>query len=146
MRAAGIKVRDFAHEPMPNSSKAPELFDPVPCLIAADWYMRNPEKNHGLLSPKALFGLIKMSWLTLEDVRRYFDPYDYIALAHYNDRPDERRYPFVVASRNEAIPTPSQRVRLHRQAGLATYARQDYRQLHESGLQFPEPRVSLSSL
>ena len=58
--------------------------------------------------------------LTLEDVRRYFDPYDYVALAHYNDRPDERSYLFVVASQNEAIPTPLQRVRLWRQAGLAT--------------------------
>ena len=114
-------MRDFAHEPTPNSIKAPELFDPVPCLIAADWHMRNPEKNHGLLSPKALFRLVKMGWLTLEDVRRYFDPYDYVALAHYNDKSDEQRYPFVVASRNEAMPTPSQRVRLRRQAGLATY-------------------------
>ena len=121
LRAAGVKVRDFAHEPTPNSIKSPGLFDPVPCLIAADWHMRNPDKNHGLLSPKALFRLIKMGWLTLEDVRRYFDLYDYVALAHYNDRPDEQRYPFVVASRNEAMPTPSQRVRLRRQAGLATY-------------------------
>jgi hypothetical protein len=62
-----------------------------------------------------------MGWLTLTDVRRYFDPYDYVALAHYNDKPDERRYPFVVASRNESMPTPSLRVRLRRQAGLATY-------------------------
>jgi hypothetical protein len=121
LRAAGIKVRDFAYEPMPNSSKAPEIFDPVPCLIAADWHMRNPDKNHGLLSPKALFRLIKMGWLTLADIRRYFDPYEYVALAHYNDKPDEQRYPFVVASHNESIPTPSQRVRLRRQAGLATY-------------------------
>ena len=93
-------MRDFAHEPMPNSSKAPEFFDPVPCLIAADGLMRNPDKNHDLLCPKALFRLIKMDWLTLEDVRHYFDPYDYVALAHYNDRRDKRRYPFVVASRN----------------------------------------------
>jgi hypothetical protein len=78
-------------EPMPNSSKAPEVFDPVPCLIAADWHMRNPDKNHGLLSPKALFRLIKMGWLTLTDVRRYFNPYDYVGLAHYNDKPDEQR-------------------------------------------------------
>jgi hypothetical protein len=114
-------VRDFAYEPMPNSSKAPEVFDPVPCLIAADWHMRNPDKNHGLLSPKALFRLIKMGWLTLTDVRRHFNPYDYVALAHYNDKPDEQRYPFVVVSQNESIPTPEQRVRLRRQAGLATY-------------------------
>jgi hypothetical protein len=114
-------VRDFAYEPIPNSSKAPEVFDPVPCLIAADWHMRNPGKNHGLLSPKALFRLIKMGWLTLTDIRRHFNPYDYVALAHYNDKPDEQRYPFVTACQNESIPTPSQRVRLRRQAGLATY-------------------------
>jgi hypothetical protein len=94
----------------------------VPCLIAADWHMHIPDKNHGPPSPGALFRLIKMDWLTLTDVRRYFDPYDYVALAHYNDKPDERRYPFVVASRNESMPTPSQRVRLRRQAGLATYS------------------------
>jgi len=121
LRAAGIKVRDFAYEPIPKSSKAPEVFDPVPCLIAADWHMRNPDKNHGLLSPKALFRLIKMGWLTLTEIRRYFNPYDYVALAHYNDKPDEQRYPFVAACQNESIPTPSQRVRLRRQAGLATY-------------------------
>jgi hypothetical protein len=53
-------VRDFAYEPMSNSSKAPEVFDfdPVPCLIAADWHMHIPDKSHGLLSPKALFRLI----------------------------------------------------------------------------------------
>jgi hypothetical protein len=100
LRAAGIKVRDFAYEPTPNSSKAPEIFDLVPCLIAADWHMRNPDKNHGLLSPKALFRLIKMGWLTLTDVRHYFKPYD------YNDKPDERRYPFVAVCKNESIPSP----------------------------------------
>ncbi len=118
LRAA---VRDFAYESMPSSSKAPEGFDPVPCLIAADWHMRNPDKNHGLLSAKALFRLIKMGWLTLADVRRYFNTYDYVTLAHYNDKPDDQRYPFVVASQNKSIPSPSQRVRLRRQAGLASY-------------------------
>ncbi|KAN0118950.1 hypothetical protein V8E52_004722 [Russula decolorans] len=98
LRAAGIKVRDFAYEPMPNSSKAPEIFDPV------------PYKNRGLLRPKALFRLINMGWLTLTDVGRYFNPYDYIALAHYDDKPDEQRYPFVAVSQNESIPTPSQLV------------------------------------
>jgi hypothetical protein len=54
-----------------------------------------------------LFGLIGMGRLTLTDVRRYFNPYNYVALAHYNDKPDEQRYPFVVASQNESIPTRS---------------------------------------
>ncbi len=121
LRAAGIKVRDFAYEPMPNTSKAPEVFDPVPCLIAADWYMRNPRKNLGMLRPKSLFRLIKMGWLSLEDVKRHFEVYEYVALAHYNDKPDEKRYPFVVIPQNQSMPTPSQRVRLRRQAGLATH-------------------------
>ena len=47
-------ARLLAFEPMPNSNKAPEVFDPVPYLIAADWHMRNPNKNHGHhWSPKA---------------------------------------------------------------------------------------------
>jgi hypothetical protein len=92
---------------MPNPSKAAEVFDPVPRLITADWHMRNPDKNLCLLSPKALFRLIKMGWLTLTDVRRCFNPYDYVVLAYYNDKPDEQRYPFVVVSQNESIPTRS---------------------------------------
>ena len=83
--------------------------------------MSNTDKNRGLLSAKALFRLIKMGWLTLIDVRRHFNPNDCVALAHYNDRLDEQRYPFVAASQNESIPTPSERVRLRRQAGLATH-------------------------
>jgi len=82
LRAAGIKVHNFVHELLPAS----ELLDPVPCLIAADWHMRNPDKNNGLLSLKSLSCLIKIGWHTLEDVRRYFDPYDHVALAHYNNR------------------------------------------------------------
>ena len=66
--AAGIKVRNFGYEPTPNASKAPEVFDPVPCPIAADCHMRNPYKNFGLLIPKSLFHLIKMGWLSLADV------------------------------------------------------------------------------
>ena len=105
--AAGIKVRDFAYEPTPNASKVPEVFDPVPCLIAADWHTRNSHKNFGLLSPKSLFRLIKMGWLSLADVRLNPHPREYTALAQYNDRPDKRRYPFIVVPPNQSIPTPS---------------------------------------
>jgi len=75
-------VRDFAYEPIPYSSKAPEVFDPVPCLIAADWHMRNPNKNQGLQNPKAVFRLINMGWLSLTDITRHFNPYNYVALVH----------------------------------------------------------------
>ncbi|KAI9463783.1 hypothetical protein F5148DRAFT_1211119 [Russula earlei] len=119
LRAAGIKVRDFAFEPMPNSSKAPEVFDPVPSLIAADWHMRNPRENHGLLTAKGLFRLLRIGWLSIADVRKHFHPREYSALAQYNERPDEQRYPFVVPP-NERMPTPSQRVRMRRKVGLRT--------------------------
>ncbi|KAH9989254.1 hypothetical protein BJV77DRAFT_1069595 [Russula vinacea] len=102
-------------------SQSPRVFDPVPSLIAADWHMRNPEKNYGLLSPKGLFRLIKMGWLSVADVRLNLHPREYAALAQYNDRPDEQRYPFVVVPPGQPIPTPSQRVRLRRQAGLCSH-------------------------
>jgi len=42
LHAAGIKVRDFAYEVLPNSCKAPEVSDPVPSLITAEWQGRSP--------------------------------------------------------------------------------------------------------
>ena len=81
--AAEIEVCDFTLESTPNALKAPEVFNPVPHLIAD------------------------------------------AALAFYNDLPDERRYPFIVVPPNREMPTPSQRVRLRRQAGLPT-RRDDY--------------------
>jgi len=47
------RTPDFAYESVPNSCKAPEVFDPVPSLIATDWHMRNSHKNRSLLMPKA---------------------------------------------------------------------------------------------
>ena len=44
--------------------------------------MRNPNKNQGLQSPKALFRLINMGWLSLTDITRHFNPYNYVALVH----------------------------------------------------------------
>jgi hypothetical protein len=120
LQAAGIKVRDYAYEPLPNARKAPEVFDPVPPLIAADWHMRNPSKNYGLLTPKALFRLIKIGWLTLADVARHFSPVEFATLREYNDLPDERRYPFVVPA-HDTMPSPEQRVRMRRRAGLALH-------------------------
>ena len=107
-------MRDFAYEVTPNASKTPEVFDPVPCLIAANWQVHNPHKNVGLLSPKGLFRLIKIGLLSLVDVRMNLYPHEYTALAQYNDRPDKQRYPFIIVPPNQLIPTPSQRVKLRR--------------------------------
>ena len=117
--AEGIKVRDFIYEPVPNSCKAPEVFNPLPPLIAADWHMRNPQKNHGMLSGKALFRLIKLGWLSVAEVAKRVHARELFALAQYSERPEEERYPFVVAS-TEPMPTPSQRVRMRRNAGFRT--------------------------
>ena len=105
--AAGIKVRDFAYEPIPNSCMAPEVFDPFPPLIAADRHMRNPMKNRGLLTPKALFRLIKIGWLTLAEVSRHFSPVEFATLKEYNNLLEEQHYPFIVTPK-EAMPTLSQ--------------------------------------
>jgi len=121
LRQQGIKVRDFVYEPLLNSSKAPEFFDPLSALVAADWQMRNrnnPE-NYSMLPPKSIWRLIKIGWLTVEDVKLRFNFRDYIELVRYDKRPDEQRYPFVLP-RNVRMPTPAQRVRMRRMAGLAT--------------------------
>ena len=41
LRAAGIEVRDFEYEPMPDSSKDVKMFDPVVCLA-------RPQKDYGV--------------------------------------------------------------------------------------------------
>lgn len=121
LQAEGIKVRDFALEPLPSSSKAPEVFDPLPSLIATDWHMRNPEKNRGgVPGGKALFRLVKLGWLSMGEVAKRVHVREFTALAQYSDRPDEERYPFVVAP-SGPMPTPSQRVRMRRNAGFRTY-------------------------
>jgi hypothetical protein len=118
--AEGIKVRDFIHEPVPNSCKAPEVFDPLPPLIATDWHMRNPRRNHGMLSGKALFRLIKIGWLTLADVAKRVHVREFSALVQYSERPEEERYPFVIVP-NSPLPTPSQRVRMRWNSGFPTH-------------------------
>ncbi|KAH9018251.1 hypothetical protein EDB85DRAFT_2012876 [Lactarius pseudohatsudake] len=120
LQAAGIKVRDYACEPQPSTSKAPEAFDPLPSFITTDWHTRNPEKNHGVLSGKALFQLIKVGWLSMSEVAKRVHVREFSALVQYSDRPDDGRYPFVLAS-SEPMPTPSQRVRMRRNAGFRSH-------------------------
>ena len=89
----------------------------MPALIATDWHMRNPEKNHGMLSRKALFQLIKPGWLSIAEVAKRVNIREFTVVAQYSDGSDERRYPFVVVPA-ETFPTPSQRVRTSRNAGF----------------------------
>jgi hypothetical protein len=114
-------VRDFAYEPMPNSSnrsKAAHVFDLAPCFIATDGYMRKPYKNEGPLNPKDLSLPYRPKGLAHARGRsgRTFTPCQITALAQYNDRPDEQQYPFANMPPNQSIPSPSERVRLRRQS------------------------------
>jgi hypothetical protein len=93
----------------------------MPCLVAANWHMRNPHKNFGLLIPKSLFRPIKMGWRSLADVRLNLHLCEYTALAQYNDRSEEQRYPSIVLPPNQSMLTPSQRAKLLRQAGLCNH-------------------------
>ncbi|KAI0245691.1 hypothetical protein BJV78DRAFT_1158441, partial [Lactifluus subvellereus] len=67
----GIKVRDFIYELVPNSCKAPKVFDhPSPPLITTNWHMWNTQRNNGPQSGKALFRPIKRSgcWVSKAEV------------------------------------------------------------------------------
>jgi len=113
-------VRDFVYEPFPNTSKAPEFFDPLSALIAADWQMRNMAKNSGMLPPKSIWRLVKIGWLTVEEVKVRFHVRDYLGVVRYNALLPEERYPFVLP-RNVRMPTPAMRVRMRRMSGLPTH-------------------------
>jgi len=63
--AAVESTPDLTYESGRNSCKDFEVSDPVPSLVVADWHMHNPHKNYGLLTPKALFRVVKIGWLTL---------------------------------------------------------------------------------
>jgi hypothetical protein len=120
LRAANIKVRDFALEP-PNLDRAPEVFDANRCLVTVDWRMRNPRKNVGRLSTKGLYRLIKMGWVSLSDASLRLSPDESAALAVFLNRSDKLHYPFVISSPNKSIPTASQRVQIRRSSGLPSY-------------------------
>ena len=108
---AGVKVHDFVYEPIPNANKTPKVFDLVPCLISADWHMRNPHKNFSLLIPKSLFRLIKMGWLSMANVRLNLHPHKYTTLTQYNKHPNEQLNPSIIMPLNQSILTPSQHVK-----------------------------------
>ncbi|KAI0245415.1 hypothetical protein BJV78DRAFT_1158653 [Lactifluus subvellereus] len=94
----GIKVRDFIYEPVPNSCKAPEVFDhPSPPLIAADWHMQNTQRNNGPQSGKALFQPIKHSGCWVSEAEVAMPPmcvhkHEFRALTRYSERSEEQ-YP-----------------------------------------------------
>jgi hypothetical protein len=86
-------VRDFMYEPVPNSCKAPDVFEPSPSLTAADWHMQNPQRNHGLLGGKALFRPIKPCRLFVAEVAMRVHERELRALTQYSEHSKEDQYP-----------------------------------------------------
>ncbi len=82
----------------------------MPCLIAADWYMRNPDKNPTVYTvPRLSFVFSRWAGSPSQtsDVT--------------SPRTISSRSLIITTNQTSRIPAPSQRVRLCRQAGLSTY-------------------------
>lgn len=70
-------------------------------------------------SGKSFFRFIKMGWVALADLKGRI-PAPRCCARLLQRLPDKRHYPFAVVPPNQEMSTPSQRVRLCRQAGLPT--------------------------
>jgi hypothetical protein len=83
---------------MPNSGESTEVFGPR--AVSDRRRLTHVQSGQGSWTTESQgpLRLIKMGWPTLTDVRCYFNPHEYAALAHYNEKPDEQRCPFVVES------------------------------------------------
>ncbi|KAI0773100.1 hypothetical protein BD413DRAFT_473288 [Trametes elegans] len=99
-KAAGVKVRDFAHEPLPKGRdiRAPEMWlDPVEALVLHDRYIRVSSRRapNYRLSGKLLHNLRALNWVTQEEAEFHWRPEDWTAMQQYMDRP-LGPYPFCI--------------------------------------------------
>ncbi|KAI8977762.1 hypothetical protein BD414DRAFT_495565 [Trametes punicea] len=91
-KAAGVKVRDFAYEPLPQGRdiRAPELWTtPLETLILHDRYIRAaPHRAANFrLSGKLLHNLLAIKWVTQEEAEFHWCDEDWKALNEYMGRP-----------------------------------------------------------
>ncbi|OJT04015.1 hypothetical protein TRAPUB_5344 [Trametes pubescens] len=93
-KASGVKVRDFAHEPLPKGPdpRAPEMWiepGPLETLIMHDRYIRaSSEKAAQIrLSGKHLYRLRHLGWVTKREEDQYWHEEDRKAMAEYEGRP-----------------------------------------------------------
>ncbi|KAI9060828.1 hypothetical protein FKP32DRAFT_1595162 [Trametes sanguinea] len=99
-KAAGVKVRDFAHEPLPKARdpRAPELWNnPREALVLHDRYIRvgTYRAAHFRLSGKLLHRLLASNWVTQKEAEANWRPEDWHAVSEYIGRP-LGPYPFCI--------------------------------------------------
>ncbi|KAF8261316.1 hypothetical protein EI94DRAFT_1746262 [Lactarius quietus] len=123
-QASSCNVRDFAHESLPSRCDLPEVFEPLAPPIATDWSIHNLEKNHGMLSGKALLRLIKVGWFSMCEVTKRVHVRKDPAPVQYSDHPDEERYPFDFTFRCTHA-YPSWRVRMYSNNGFRSGSHSD---------------------
>ncbi|KAI0700254.1 hypothetical protein C8T65DRAFT_580446 [Cerioporus squamosus] len=115
-KAAGVKVRDFAHEPVPKTPRdprAPEMWTrALENLIQHDRYIRrHPTEAAGMrLSGKILYNLLALGWVTREEAERNWREADWKAVSEYMSRPNGP-YP-VCIPKSHKRPTAAYRAAL----------------------------------
>ncbi|KAL7278279.1 hypothetical protein ACG7TL_008255 [Trametes sanguinea] len=99
-KAEGVKVRDFAYEPLPKTRdpRAPELWhNPREVLALHDRYVRvsNYRASNYRLSGKLLHRLLASNWVTQKEAEANWRPEDWEAVNEYRSRP-LGPYPFCI--------------------------------------------------
>ncbi|KAI0668178.1 hypothetical protein C8Q78DRAFT_1048930 [Trametes maxima] len=101
-KAVGVKVRDFAYEPLakPRDLRAPEVWtNPRETLVMHDRYVRTSLRcaDNYRLSGKLLHRLLAINWVTQEEAEANWRPEDWKAVQEYVTRP-LGAYPFCIPS------------------------------------------------
>lgn len=99
-KAAGVKVRDFAYEPLPKGPdpRAPDVWEKATsALIMHDRYIRVSSEDAAKirLSGRDLYRLRQLGWVTKREEDEYWYDEDRKAMADYKARP-LGPYPFCI--------------------------------------------------
>ncbi|KAG6331023.1 hypothetical protein ID866_8068 [Astraeus odoratus] len=91
IKRMGIKVRDFAYEPIPEEKHAPEIFDPVMSWNQYEDAIANPDPKRNAFSGRALRRLLDLGWISEAADRSRWMKKDREALEEFDSRP---QYPW----------------------------------------------------
>ncbi|KAI5999089.1 hypothetical protein EDD15DRAFT_130846 [Pisolithus albus] len=83
----GIKVRDFAYEPIPQAQLAPELFDPIMAYNYYEDALANTDPQRPPYSGRNLRRLIDLGWVSEAVDRPRWQKKDIEALKAFDSRP-----------------------------------------------------------
>ena len=121
-KATGVKVRDFAYEPVsrtPRDPRAPELWTrALENLIIHDRYIRrHPTEADSMRLPgKTLYRLLALGWVTREEAEHNWRAADWKAVEDYTSRPNGP-YP-VCIPKSHRRPTAAYRTVLRKECFL----------------------------